>query len=58
MKLHIVKSNGDSIFIPDVRIVHVDEYVSVEERSDNIQLWSDPKQHENVKHRTEIVFTK
>jgi hypothetical protein len=58
MKLHIIKDNGDSVLLNDVKIVHVGDYCSIAERSDNIQFWSDEKQHDKVKHRTEIVFPK
>ena len=57
MKVHIVQTNGDSIVL-DARIVHVSNYCSVAECLTEIELWSDPIQHDKVKQRTEIVFPK
>lgn len=58
MNLHIIKSNGDSEIIKDVKIVHVSDYCSIAERSDTVQYWSDPLQHKKVEHRTEINIPK
>ena len=58
MKLHIVKTNGDSVVIDDVKIIHAGNFCSIAERSDNVQFWSDPIQHDKVKQCTEIVFPK
>ena len=57
MKVYITKHNGDSEEI-DTRVIHIVDCCSIADRPGNIQLWSDPIQHKNVKHRTEIVFAK
>ena len=57
MKVHIVQTNGDSIRL-EAKIVHVGDYFSVAERSTDIQIWSNPIQHDKVKHITEIIIPK
>lgn len=57
MKVHIIKSNGDSILIDDVNIVHAGDYCSVAQRSETVQFWSDPIQHKTTQ-RIEIDWKK
>lgn len=57
MKIHIIKTNGDSEIL-DANIVHISDYCSICERSNEVQFWSDPIQHDKVNQRIEIIFKK
>ena len=58
MKLHIIKENGDSVLMSDVRIVHLEKYCSIEDRKEGVNFWSRPVQHDNVKQQIDITFPK